>query len=267
MNEFVSHNGIDWQGDVGVVKYGPGDAGMVVMFYLHPELNPARSNEMGSPQYDDIVFVRIHPPGERLNIIDRKATESDKRRFPMQWQQYLQNKPQTNNGAPIDLLFPAQPSIAAALKASGVHTIEQCAKLSAHAIETIGMGCQNWVNDANRYLEVANKGVRASQLKAAMEERDRENASLKNKIELLETELAALREQSMNAVTLQDVQQMLANQGGRQGVRPQFAPGTQLPPTFDAQTAQINGTHSTRDLAKGKAKKPEPAKRARARIA
>lgn len=265
MNDFVAPSGIDWSGDVGVVKYGPGDSGMVVMFYLHPVLNPARSNELGSSQYDDVVFVRIHPPGERLNIIDRKATDNDKRRFPIQWQQFMQNRPQTNNGVPIDLLFPAQPSISAALKASGVHTIEQCSELSAHAIETIGMGCQNWVNDAKRYLEVANKGVKASQLKAAMEERDRENASLKNKIELLEAELVHLREVTSNAVTMKDVQQLMAQNGGN-GNRATFAPG-KLDKAFDAQTAQINGTHSTRDLVKAKAKKPEPPKRARARIA
>ena len=84
---------------------------------------------------------------------------------------------------------------------------------------------------------------------------------------MLETELHHIRENQANAVTLADVQQMLANQGGKQGQRPQFAPGKQLTSNFDAQTAQINGTHATRDLAKGKAKKPEPAKRPRARIA
>lgn len=270
MDDFINHTSIQKQGDWGgIVQYGPGDSGMVVMFYLHPVHNPAKSVEAGAPQFDDIVFVRIHPPGERLNIIDRRATDQDRRRFPMQWAAYQQNKPQTNNGTPIDMLFPAQPSIAAALKASGVHTIEQCSELSAHAIESIGMGCQTWVNDAVRYMEVANKGVKHSQLKALMEERDRENGHLKHKIELLEAELHLLREATANAVTAKDVQQMIANIGGKQGQRPQFAPGRQQP--FDAQTAQIAATHVTKDLSKVKKSKqsvPEtPVKRTRARIA
>lgn len=265
MEDFISHSGIQKLGDWGgVAQYGPGDAGMVVMFYLNPVHNPAKSAEVGSPQYDDMVFVRIHPPGERLNIIDRKASEADKRRFPMQWAAFQQNRPQTNNGTPIDMLFPAQPSIAAALKASGVHTIEQCAELSAHAIETIGMGCQHWVNDAVRYLEVANKGVKASQLKAAMEERDRENASLKHKIGLLEEELIRLREHTKSTVTMDDVQRMIANQGGDQGHRAQFAPGRQQP--FDAQAAQIAATHVSRDIAQAKTAKNTGSKRARARL-
>lgn len=261
-----SHSGIQKMGDWGgVVNYGPGDSGMVVMFFLKAVMNPAKSQAMGSPQYDDQTFVRIHPPGERLNIIERVANDTDKRRFPQQWHLFQQNKPQTNNGIPIDLLFPAHPSISAALKASGVHTVEQCSDLSAHAIETIGMGCQNWVNDARRYLEVANKGVKASQLKALSEEKDREINGLKHKVDLLETELAHLREHATKTVTLQDVQQMMANQGGAQGQRPRFAPGNQQP--FDAQTAQINGTHATRDIVKAKSsKKAEPPKRPRARV-
>lgn len=268
MDELVGHSGIQRLGDWGgVAQYGPGDAGMVVMFYLKAVINPGRSQEMGSPQYDDEVYVRIHPPGERLNIIDRKANDGDKRRFPMQWTQFQQNRPQENNGTPIDLLFPAQPSIPAALKASGVFTIEQCAELSAHAIDQIGMGCQQWVNDAVRYMEVANKGVKHSQLKALMEERDRENASLKRKIEMLEGELERVRENTKNAVTMEDVQNMLANQGGNQGVRAKFAPGRQQP--FDAQAAQIAANHITKDLAKAPKKTSvpaAPAKRARVRV-
>lgn len=267
MEDFQSHSDIKWNGHVGTVQYGGGDTTMIVMFYLKPVHNPARSVDMNSPQYDDTIYVRIHPPGERLNIIDRKATDADKRRFPMQWHQYEQNKPQVSNGTPIDMLFPANPSVAAALKASGVHTVEQCGGLSAHAIETIGMGAQQWVNDANRYLEVANKGVKASQLKAALDEKDREIHSLNHKLDLVTTELNYIKEQNAKAVSFEDVQQMIANQGGHQGQRPQFAQGKQMGKAFDAASAQIAAVHPTRDLEK-KAKKPEPApKRQRARIA
>jgi hypothetical protein len=265
----LGHSGIKWQGDVGVVQYGGGDQTMVVFFYLKPVPNPALSSEAGRPVFEDKVFVRIHPPGERLNIIERQATDADRKRFPLQWAQYKENAPQVSTGTPIDMLFPANPAISAALKASGVHTVEQCANLSAHAIETIGMGAQAWVNDATRYMEVANKGVKASQLKAIVEKKDLEINSLKNKMELLENELAGLRETTSQAVTMADVQQMMANQGGRAGQRPQFAPGKQQNPNFDAQAAQINATHATRDIAKAKAApkaKASPPKRERARI-
>jgi hypothetical protein len=261
MDDFQAHSNIKWQGDVGMVQYGGGDPSMVVMFYVRPIRNPSKSAEFGRPYFDDKVFVRIHPPGERLNIVEREASETDKRRFPMQWAQFRENAPQTSDGTPIDMLFAANPSTAAALKASGVHTVEQCAALSAHAIESIGMGAQQWVNEATRYLEVANKGVKASQLKAALEDKDRQIHSLEHKVDLLETELNHLREKANSAVSLSDVQQLLANQGGG-GKRGVFAPGKQLNPNFDSQTAQINATHITRDVANAQL----APKRSRARI-
>jgi hypothetical protein len=260
MDDFQAHTGIRWQGDVGVVQYGGGDSKQVVMFYMKPVRNPSKSVETGRPYFEDKIFVRIHPPGERLNIVEREASDVDKRRFPMQWAQFRENAPQVSDGTPIDMLFVDKPSIAAALKASGVHTIEQCAELSAHAIETIGMGAQQWVNEATRYMEVANKGVKASQMRAELDSRDREIHSLKHTVDLLTTELANFRENAAKMVTMADVQQMLANQGGG-GKRGVYPGQNQLPQSFDSQAAQINATHITKDLSK----KPAP-KRTRARI-
>lgn len=267
MEDFQTHSGIKWQGDVGVVQYGGGDTSMVVMFYMRPMPNPAKSAEVGRPYFDDVIYVRIHPPGERLSIIERPANDGDKKRFPMQWAQFKDNAPQVSDGTPIDFLFPANPATAAALKASGVHTIEQCGKLSAHAIEQIGMGAQQWCNEAQRYLEVANKGVKASQLKQALEEKDRQIHSLNHKITLLEGELNGIREIQNKSVTMQDVQMLLAQQGGG-GKRGVFAPGKQQP--FDVQTAQINDVHITKSI-KPKAAAPKapppPSKRSRVRAA
>lgn len=255
MDDFAVHSGIKWQGDVGIVQYGGGDASMVVMFYMRPVANATESAKNGRPFFENKIFVKIHPPGERLNIIDREASDGDKRRFPMQWAQFKENRPQTSDGTPIEMLFAANPAVGEMLKASGVYTVEQCAKLSAHAIETIGMGAQHWVNDAQRYLEVADKGVKASQLKHALDEKDREITSLQHTVDLLQTELSAIREKQTQSVTMADVQQLMANQGGSLGGRPKYPSAHRLPETFDAQTAQINGTHITRDLAKPKAKR------------
>lgn len=261
MDEFQLHNSIQRMGDWGgVVQYGGGDSSMVVMFYMRPVRHPAKSIEEGRPFFENKIFVKIHPPGERLNIIDREVVDTDKRRFPMQWAQFKENLPQVSDGTPIEMLFAANPATAAALQASGVHTVEQCAKLSAHAIETIGMGAQQWVNEAQRYLEVANKGVKASQLKAIVEDKDREINSLKHRLDLVMAELISLRENQNNSVTMADVQQLMAQNGG-QGKRAVFAPG-KMPANFDIQSAQIAGNHPTREVAKAK----NASKRVRARI-
>ncbi len=103
---FQSPQGIDWHGDVGLVNYGGGDKTMVTMFYTKPLHNPSKSLAEGRQIFEDCVYVRIHPPGERLNIIDRPSTTADQRRWPMQWMQFKQNQQQIPDGTPIEQLYP-----------------------------------------------------------------------------------------------------------------------------------------------------------------
>lgn len=246
---FSSPTGIQWHGSTGVVEYG-GDRNMIAMFYNRPVHNAVKSQAAGRPIYEDLTYVRIHPPGERLNIVDRPVKDADRNRFPMQWHQYQQNKEQKPDGTPIDLLYPDHPSIGATLKASNVYTIEQCAELSGTAIDTIGMGAQRYCNDSKKYLEAANKGVGASQMRHELEERDREIRLLKQQLDQMKNEVANMQASNANGVNLATLQAMISGAMGR----PQYLQGQQ--PAFDAATAQINANHPTatvkRPVARGR---------------
>jgi len=247
MDDFSSHTNIAWQGSVGTVEYGGGDRNMIAMFYNKPTPNPAASSEAGRPIYEDKVFVRIHPPGERLNIVDRPANAQDQRRFPVQWNQFKDNRQQVPDGTPIDLLYPEQPAIGANLRACGVHTVEQCAELSGTAIDTIGMGSQRYVNDAQKYLQAASKGVKASQLRHELDERDSQIRVLTQTVEKLQSEVERLRDNANTSVNLEAVQALIAGQQGRP-TYPSNAP-KQMNKNFDPQTALINSTHPTTEVA------------------
>lgn len=255
MNDFVSPTGINWNGGgtVGTVQYGKGDAGMIAIFYMKPMHQTHQSLEEGRPIYKDTVYVKIHPPGERLNIVDRPATAQDKQRFPMQWHQFQQNQQQIPDGTPVDMLYPDQPSIAAMLKASGVHTIEQLAELSANAIEEIGMGAQRYVNDAAKYLSIAEKGVKGTQLRKELEERDGKIRTLEQKVELLIAENKRLASTAQSGPSMEQLQQLLS---GLQG-RPQFPAGApkQMNPAFDVATAQINANDPRKEMVKNRRKR------------
>ena len=194
--EFAPPTGITWGGaggHVGTVEYGGGAQGLVVFFYNKSSHNKQRSLAEGRPVYNDQVFVRIAPPGEKLNVVDRPATGSDARRWPKQWEQFQQNKQQTVEGTPVDLLYPDNPSIGSTLRASGVYTIEQLAELSGNAIESVGMGAQTWVNAAQKYMQAANKGVKMAQYRHDLEERDREVSFLTKQVNDLMYEIQKLR--------------------------------------------------------------------------
>lgn len=198
---YDSPTGIEWNNgvnrDFGIAKYGD-DAHLVVMFYKKGVHNAVKSLQHGAPIHDDVDFVKMHPPGERLNIIERPATEQDKRRFPRQWQQYMQGKTQNSDGIPIELLFPTHPHVGMNLRSAGVHTIEQCANMSTNAMETIGMGAQEYQNRAKQYLDVATGGKAFLDMKAEVEDlrrqrqRDQEQIQeLLARLNLLSSQIAA----------------------------------------------------------------------------
>ena len=166
----------------GMVQYGPGDDGLIVGFYRRSVLNTSKSEAAGKRICENRDFVKIQHPGESLNIVDRPVQDSDKQRWPRQWAQYSENRKQVPDGIPISLLFPSQPNISDMLVGYNIHTVEQLAHLSGHAIGTIGMGCQEWVNAAAKYLEQASKGVDFHRFDAERKAKDTEIAVLKQQV-------------------------------------------------------------------------------------
>ncbi len=208
---------IDSQG-YGMVQYGPTDDKLIVGFYKRAVLNQARSRAEGKPVHEGRDFVKIQHPGETLNVVDREVKEDDKRRWPRLWHNYQSGVRQTPDGVPINLLFPARPEVETMLRGYNIHTVEQLANLSGEAISTVGMGCQEWVNAAQRYMERASKGVNHHQFEKALAEKDQQIAALTRQV----AEVTAL------------VRQQQAQQPN--------------PQTYDFQTAQINQTHQSVDM-------------------
>jgi hypothetical protein len=249
---FASPTNIAWQGHTGVVEYGGGDRNMVCMFYNKAVPNPAKSAEKGRPINENKVFVKIHPPGERLNIVDREASDRDRQRFPMQWEQFRKKQHQQPEGTPIELLYPEQPVVAATLRAHGVQTVEQCAELSGPAIDNVGMGCQTWVNYSKRYLIASSKGASESAVRRQFEQKDREIKVLKSQVAQLKDRLEAMLQNQAQQPDLATMQAMLA--GVMQ--RPQHMPQA----SFDPQTAMINAQgQATRGVQKRHRPRPRSA--------
>lgn len=192
--------GINWGSadkTYGQVRFGD-DSTQVVIFYTRSVFNAAKSKAMGSRQYENEIWVKMHPPGERLNIIDRPVQDIDKQKYPGQWNLFLQNRTQIPEGTPIDLLFPNNPATADNLRAFGVHTIQQCANLSAHAMQTIGMGAQDWQNMAKQYLESATSGTAFLALRAEMEKKDAELRILRQQYDKLLAQLNDIQNRISN---------------------------------------------------------------------
>lgn len=222
MNEFGDPTSIDTaslaRNGFGMVSYGTPDNQKAIIFYRRSVLNRAKSQE-GQPVYEGKDFVKIFDPGDKLTIIDKEAGDAEKQRYSRQWEQYRRGHEQIPDGIPVSLLFPANPEIVDLLRAHAIHTVQTLASLEAHSISTIGMGGQDWNNKAKAYLKQSEKGVDHHKFHKAIDEKDREIATLKRQVSELGNQ----------------VQGMIAAQ--RQQYQPQ-----QIPVQFDHQVALINNT-------------------------
>lgn len=209
-------NSIASQG-YGMVQYGPGDDKLIVGFYKKSVLNPALSRAEGKPVYEGRDFVKIQHPGETLNIVDRPAHDGDKQRWPQKWAHYQAGVTQIPDGIPLSLLFPDKPQIVDMMRGYNIHTVEQLSNLSAQAISTVGMGAQDWVNAAKRYMERADKGVNHHQFEKALADKDQEIRTLRRQIEEV-TALVRTQQKPQPVINAQEV---------------------------DFQSEQINNTHQS----------------------
>lgn len=166
----------------GMAASGPDDNSKIVLFYTKAVHNPARSREEGRPVSESKDFVKIQFPGETLTITDRPVLDTDKYKWPQKWAQYQAGKQQVPDGIPVTLLFPAHPHIPQMLIGYQVHTVEQLANLSGNAIQTIGMGCQEYVNRAQNYLKQAEKGVTFHKHNSDVERLETENVTLRRQV-------------------------------------------------------------------------------------
>lgn len=232
------NQGIDWQNadrTVGMVNFQ--DRNTHAIFYQDKMHNPAKSRDAGHPMYDNVVMVRIGNPGERLNVVIRPATDHDKRRFALQWAQFNQSREQRPDGCPLNCLFPENPALIGMLEGSGVYTVEQLAALSGNAIESIGMGAQGYVNQAQEYLRNAEKGIRNSEMRKMREDHEREVNALKHQLAEQSKRIDELLEQHRRGMARQ---QQYDAAGGME--RP-----VHLGQGFDPQQEIINNLgHQTR---------------------
>src|SRR6478752_3026619 len=69
-----------------------GDERLFVIFYMGILKNETRSIDEARPIFDDVEHVRIIIPGDKQNIVDRPARDTDRQRFAKQYAAFKQGK-------------------------------------------------------------------------------------------------------------------------------------------------------------------------------
>jgi hypothetical protein len=226
---------INWNSaskEYGTVDFN-NDTDLVVNFYNKSVLDVAASRDQAMPIHKDMVYVKIMRAGEQLNIIDRPMTNMDTQRFRRQYENFLHNRTQVPEGTPIDLLFPNNPSVADNLRSRGIYTVQQCANLTAHAIDAIGMGAQEYVNRAKKYIEAAASGQSFIKYQEESKLKDQQIKTLTRQIDEMRGQIDGLIRKMGDPTANRD------------------AAGTPQAPYiegYDVQSDRINSSHVTQDM-------------------
>ena len=116
------------------------DSRLNVKFYQRAVQNEFKSNLEGRPIMEMRDFILIEVPGNQTLSIDTYAADEDKKRFPIEWARYQNEK---TDGDVEGTLLNDWPVLSAATAAELKHfkfyTVEQIASASDAQLNTIGM--------------------------------------------------------------------------------------------------------------------------------
>jgi len=155
------------------------DEALLVKFEVRPLLNKEASDKEGRPIYKDVEYISIRAPGSPDEVC-RPASPRDIDRFPRHYQAF---KNRIGNEDIIEgTLLSEWPMISRShveeLSFMGVKTVEQLAGMSDANGQRI-MGFHGLKKKAAEWIEIANAGVSAAELKKELEQRDQELAELR----------------------------------------------------------------------------------------
>lgn len=131
-----------------------------VTFYKHAELNswasrPKEEGGEGRKIFEEFVYIRILMPANRLNVIERRATSDDIKRFARQYKAFIEKGEKLVIGTPLDQM----PSLTSAqvleFKSLNIDTVEQLAGIPDSTAQLLGVGGQDIKRRAQLFLDRA----------------------------------------------------------------------------------------------------------------
>lgn len=182
-------------------RHDAGDDSLFVQFYMGVCVDQEASDKAGRLIARDEEFCRIMIPGDKNNIIDRPASEHDKRRFPRQYEAFkagVKEEDQVVGTRLRDWPLCSRGQVAE-FEYLGVKTVEQLAELRDDVVSRVP-GARDLKDIAKSWLGRAKSTAEAAQSVA-------ERKALQSRITELEN---AIKEQGKVITQLRDREQASA---------------------------------------------------------
>jgi len=160
------------------------DSRLNVKFYQRAIENEFKSALEGRPIMEMRDFIIIEVPGDNLTVIDTFAVDEHKKRFPIQWARYDNEKTDGDVEGTILSDWPVlNAAIAAELKHFRFYTVEQIAEASDAQLNalgmTAGMSPLGLRDKAKAFLSTAKGSALVQQQADELRKRDEELSAIK----------------------------------------------------------------------------------------
>jgi hypothetical protein len=174
-----------------------------VVFRMHAELNEVKSTTAGRPIYDEYEVCEISFPANKHTVGVFPATEyagwgddpvtgqrtriTYAQKYNQQYLAFKSGSAQSLGGTPLEELTFLTQGKRLELKALNIHTAETLAALDGAQLKMLGMGGRELKNQAQTYIDAANKTADAAHLKNELASRDDEIAKLRREMDAMKT--------------------------------------------------------------------------------
>jgi len=164
------------------------DARLAVRFFSQPVQNEWESQRQGRPIFQDVDFVEIQVPGDTTSKIVQAVREDHKKRFPLHWAHYQNNKggEESAVGTPLSQWQRITPAQAEELRALKFKTVESIAYASDSNLQSLkmiaGMSGYALRDHAKRFLSLAQEDAQAGQNEERAKKMEEENQALKDQL-------------------------------------------------------------------------------------
>jgi hypothetical protein len=160
------------------------DSRLNVKFYQRAINNEFKSNLEGRPIMEMADFIVIEVPGDNLTVIDTFAVDEHKKRFPVQWARYQNEKTDGDIEGTLLHDWPIlNAAVAAELKHFRFYTVEQIAAASDAQLNTLGMAAGmsplSLRDKAKAFLSSAKGSALVQQQADELRKRDEELSAMK----------------------------------------------------------------------------------------
>ena len=199
------------------------DSGLFPRFHKVLQQNMLKTNTEGRPMFDEVDYVEIRIAGDKNNIVNRKVTQEDRDRWPVQYAAFNAGEAETVTGTPIEEWPQLSRTMAATCKALHIMNVEALAALSDDGIQRLGMGARDLVEKAKAYLAFAKDQalpqrqaaeiLKQKEVMISMQQQIDELAQLAKAFGSMQQQMAALQQESENnkmLIETSDAQRKLA---------------------------------------------------------